>query len=79
MITTSILLVLHIYIRPTRLLEDGALNAKFNTDKRLYPKSTGLGCDDSGKIEEAITANKDNKNEEDPQERNRQLKKEKQH
>ena len=64
MITVPIFLVLRIYIRLTRLLEDGAPHAKFDVDRKLYPGSTSLNGDDSAKIKEAIAANKDDKDEE---------------
>lgn len=67
------------YIGPTKLLEDNAPNYKFDKDRRFCIGFTGLNWDDSAKIEETITINKDNKNEiEDSWEKNRQLKREKQ-
>ncbi len=79
MIIASILLVLHMHIGPTRVLKDGAPNVEFDTNGRLHTGSTDLDWDDSAKIEEAIFMDEDNKDrEEDPWERNRQLKKEKQ-
>lgn len=65
MITVSILLVLCIYIGPTRLWEDGAPNAEFEADGRFYPGSTNLNWDDNAIIGEAIAANKDNKDEDE--------------
>lgn len=63
-IIISILLVFYMYVGPTRFWENGALNTEFDTDRRLYLKSTGLDWDDGAKIEEAITANKNNKDKE---------------
>lgn len=75
MIITLIFLVLCINIGPIRLLENSAFNAKFEVDKRLHAGSTGLDWDNSAKIEEAITADKDNKDKEkDFQNRNRHYK-----
>lgn len=71
MITTPILLILYMHIGPTKLFKTGAPNAGFDAKQRLYPGSTGLDQDESGKIEKAIIANKDNKDEKDPQEKNR--------
>lgn len=72
MITSPILLILHIYIGPTRFFKDGALNAKFDVDQKLCLGSTNLDQNDSGKIKEAITVDKDDKDEEeDPREKNK--------
>ena len=79
MITAPISLVLHIYIRLTKSLQNGTLNAKFDTKRKLYPGFTDLDWNDNAKIEEAITVNKYNKDEEkDPRKKNRPLKREKQ-
>lgn len=79
MITALIFLVPCMHIKPTKLIENSAPNAKFDSDKKLCSKSTGLYWDNNTKIEEAIIPNKDDKNKEkDPQERNKQLKREKQ-
>lgn len=78
MITAPIFLVFHIYIRPTRLLENGTSNAEFDVERRFYPRSIGLDWDKRGKIKKTIIVNKNNKNEKDLQEKNSQLKWEKQ-
>ncbi len=66
-ITAPILLVLRMHIGPTRFLEDGAPNAKFDADRKLYIGSIGWDWDDSAEIVEAIVAFKDDKDEkEDP-------------
>lgn len=70
-IIALIFLVLHIQIKLTRLLENGALNTKFDTEERLYPGSSGLDWDEKGKIEKVIVTDKDNKDEEDLWEKNR--------
>ena len=71
----SILLIIRIYIRPIKLLENGALNTKFNADERLHLRSTSLDREDGAKIKKAITANKgvkDNKDKEKyPRKKNR--------
>lgn len=63
MIITFILLVLYIYIRPTKLLENSAFNTKFGTDRRLYTKPIGLDYNNNTKIKEAISIDKNNNNE----------------
>lgn len=79
-ITAPIFLVFCMHIRPTRLLEDGTPNAECNVDKKPHLESIGLDWDDSDKIEEAIAVDKNNKDKkEDFQEKNRQLKREKQY
>lgn len=75
-IIAPILLVLHMLICPTRLLEDDTSNAEFDAEGKLRPGSTGLSRDERGKIERVLTADKDNKDEEDPQKKNKQLKRE---
>lgn len=78
MISVTILLVLHIYIGPTRLLKDDAHNAKFDAVGKLRTKSTCLDWDDSIKIEEVIAMEEDNKDKKkDFREKNKQLKREK--
>ncbi len=42
MITTLIFIIFCMYIRPTRILEDGISNAKFDADGKLRIESTGL-------------------------------------
>lgn len=80
MIIAPIFLILHIYIRPTRLLKDRIPNTEFDADEKLYPRSIGLDWDDSGKIEEAIATDEDDEDEKkDPWKKNRQLKREKQY
>lgn len=75
MIITLIFLVLYMHIRAIKLLEDGALNAKFDVDGRLHPRSTSLDQDNNTKIKKAITINKNNKDKEEK--KNRQLKRKK--
>lgn len=71
MITAPISLVLYMHIGPTQLLENAAFNAKFDAEKRLCPRFTGLDWDDSNEIEEAIATDKKDKDEEDPLKKNR--------
>lgn len=74
MITASVLMVLHMYIGPTWLLEDSALSAEWEADGRLYPRFTSLDWDNNAEIKE----DKDNKDkEEDHWKRSRRLKREK--
>lgn len=51
------------YIRPTRLLEDGSPNARFNADKKLRSESISLDKDNNDKIKEAIAMDKNDKDE----------------
>lgn len=77
---TLIFFVLRIHIEPTRLLKDGASNAEFDADKKLRLRSINLARDDNGKIKEAITMNKVNKDKKKDLQKNiRWLKREKQH
>lgn len=79
-IITLIFLVLYMHIELTKLSEDGAFNAKFDVDRKLCIGSTGLDWDNSTKIKEVIATDKnDEDKEEDPWEKNRWLKKEKQY
>lgn len=72
MITILIFLVLHIYIGSSRLLKNGAFNAKFDVDKRLHLMFIGLDWDKNDKIEEAIATYEDNQDKkEDFWEKNR--------
>lgn len=63
MIIAPILLVLRIHIGTTRLLEDGAPNIEFDVEGKFCPRSTNSDLDEKGKIERAIAANKDDKDE----------------
>lgn len=63
MITAPIFLVLHMHIRPIKLLKDGTLNVKFVVKEKLYIGSTSLNWDDSAKIKEIVAVDKDNKDE----------------
>ena len=67
------------HIGPTRLLEIGPPNAKYDLKKRLRERYTSADWGDDGEIEEAIAAddNKDN-DKENFGKKNRQLKKKKQ-
>lgn len=64
MITVSILLILHMYIRPAKLLENGAPNAKFDADRIAHLRFNSLDWNNSNKIEEAIAMVKDDKDKE---------------
>lgn len=71
MITASILLVLRRHIRLTRLLKNGAPNAEFDVEKKLWLGSTSLDWDERSKIEKAITTDKDEEDKKDPWEKNK--------
>lgn len=71
-ITISILLALHMHIRPTRLLENSIAYVELDADKRLRIESIGLNWDDNIKIKEAIAVDEDNEDEKkDLRERNK--------
>lgn len=76
-IIALIFLALRIHIEPAKFLENDALNTLFNMDQRLCTGYTGLDWDNSIKIEKAIAADEHNKDEKNPQERNKQLNREK--
>lgn len=79
-ITISIFLVIRMYIRLTRFLEDGAPNTKFDGDGRPYTGFIDLDWNNNAKIKKAIIMDKNNKDEvEDFWKMNRQLKKAKQY
>lgn len=59
-----ILLTIGMYIKPTRLLEVGPLNAKYDLKGRLCKKCTIVDWSDKGKIQEAMVANNDKDNDE---------------
>lgn len=65
MITASIFLVFYMHIGPTKLLKNGVSNIQFDVNKRFCPKFTNLNWDNSAKIEETITADKNSKDEEE--------------
>lgn len=67
------------YIEPTRLLKVDSPNVKYDLEEKFYEGCTGADWGNDSEIEKAMAAdnNKDN-NEKDLQEKNRQLKKEKQ-
>lgn len=50
---------------PTKLLENNTYYANLDIDGRFHLRSTGLDYNNNAKIEEAIIANKDNKNKEE--------------
>lgn len=50
------------YIRPTKLLENGAVTANYDLEGRLCGGSQNLDWGDNKKIEEAVADAKDNKN-----------------
>lgn len=77
-ITIPILLVIHIHIGSTRLLENSALYAEYNLEERLHRRYIGLDWGGSVKHKEALATNNDDKDKvKDPKEKNRQLKREK--
>lgn len=79
-VDTLILLTIGMHIQPSRLLEDGLINSKYESKKKLCERCTGADCDDRFEIERAIaTNNNNNDDKENLQEKNRQLKKEKQY
>ena len=66
------------YIGLTRLLENSAVTANYDLEGRLCGRFQDLNCRDDKKIREAMANVKDNKDKvEDPQEKNKRLKKEK--
>lgn len=68
------------HIQPSRLLEDGLINTKYESKKKLRERCTGADCGDRFEIERAMAAdNNNNDDKENLQEKNRQLKKEKQY
>ena len=75
-VAIPILLTIGIHIGPTRLLEVGLPNAKYDLEGRLREGCIGADWGNDGEIEEAIAADdNEDDNEEDPQEKNRRLKK----
>lgn len=61
MVTTSIFLVIYIHIKPTRLLNHGAPNTKFDAEERLCIRSISLDEDNSVEIKKTIAVDKNNK------------------
>lgn len=55
-----------IYIRPTRLLKVGLLNAKYDLEGRLRKGYTGVNWSDDGEIETMITNDNEDDDEENP-------------
>ena len=76
---TPTLLTIGMQIGPTRLLEVGPPNAKYDLEGRLREGCTSADWGNNGETEEAMAAdnNKDD-DEKNLQEKHRQLKKEKQ-
>ena len=78
-IATPIISTIGIYIKPTRLLELGPPNTEYNLEKRLCKGCTSVNWGNKDEIKEAMAAkNKKNNDEKNFQEKNRQLKREKQ-
>ena len=75
-IATPILLTIGMHIGSTSLLEVGSPNAKYDSDERLCKGYTSADWGDNGEIEEAITLDNDEDDDEkNLQEKNSQLKK----
>lgn len=54
-------LTIGMYIRPTRLLEVGLFNVEYDSVGKLYGRCTDVDWGNEGKIEEAMAATDDNK------------------
>lgn len=66
------------HIGPTRLLEDGAAIANYDSERRFCGGFWGLDLDDNKKIEEVVANAKNNKDKtKDPWKKNKRLKKKK--
>lgn len=66
------------HIGPIKFLIMNLPNAKYNLEKRLYKEYTSINWYKNDEIEETIAVdNNKNDNEEDSEEKNRQLKREK--
>lgn len=63
-VATPILLTIDMYIEPTRLLEVGSPNAKYNSEGRLRKRYTSVNCSDKGEIAVTMIAD-DNKDDDD--------------
>lgn len=67
-------------IGPTRLIQNDAATANYNSEEKLCKEFRDLDWDNNREIEEAMAEVKDDKNEtKDSQEKNKRLKKEKMH
>ena len=78
-VAISIFLIIGMQIGPTRLLEVGLPNAKYNLERKLCKKCTGADLGNDGEIKGAMTA--DNNKDDDKEnlwDENRGLKKENQ-
>lgn len=64
-ISTPIILIIDMHIRPTKLLEVSPSNARYNLERKLREGCTGADWDNNGKIEEAMPANDDKDNDEE--------------
>lgn len=63
MIATLIFLVICMHSRLTKLLENSAHYAKYDSKEKLCGRCTGLDLGDSAKHEEIFAINDDHKNE----------------
>lgn len=62
---TPILLTIGMYIRSTKLLEVGLLNAEYDLEEKLCEWCTDTNCDDDGEIEEAMAVDNNKNNNKD--------------
>lgn len=77
-IATPVLLVIKMHIGPTRLLEDSAPTAEYDSKRRLLGGIEGVDWGDDREIEEALAAvDEDSDEEETSREKKKRLKKEK--
>ena len=74
-IATPIFLIIIMHIGLTKLLEDGATTTNYDSEGRLCRESQGLDWGDDKEIEEVVADARDDKDKaEDPQEKNKRLK-----
>lgn len=67
-VATIILLIISMHIEPTKLLEVGPSNTKYDLEERLCKRCTNTNWGDDSEIEKAIAAdNNKNNNEKDSQ------------
>lgn len=76
-IATPILLAIKMHIGPTRLLDNSAAIAEYDSEGRLFGRPEGVDWGDNKKIEEALAAMDKDEQEENPWKKNTRLKKEK--
>lgn len=62
---TSIFLIIGLHIGPTRLLEVGPPNVKYDSKERFYEEYTSANWGDKSEIEEVMTANNNEDNDEE--------------